>query len=271
MGNYSEREVKVAIRRLNAAITDIISTSYATYKSKIDNFVELSNSDPIIKSIVEPFREVEVDYEVIHRSNNPYRIDEVNLPTDVNKRIAYIIQIFDEVTAEQSSLDRFAEKIYRNGLEGSLSEFLHDIAKPQLIELLHMLDDLLEDEVEGKEIISDSAFQFFNHGTIVAQQGSNIAIGNSNSQTTTYKNISNEIMEKVNESGLLTADRLSEVEVLAKKVQEEMNKQEPSPGKIKQLAGKVYEIGEQGLLKIFTTVVSDPRWGQAALEVLLKM
>lgn len=272
MGNYTEREVKTSIRRLNAAINDIVSASYATYRSKIDSFVELTHSDLIIKSIVDPFRSIRVDFEEIHRSQHGDWISEVKLPLDLDSRIAYVIKVFDEVSAKNLPLHDLTHRIYKNKkLEYNIQMYLGDIAMPQLSELKHMLDDLIEDEVQGQQSIPESALQIINHGTIHAQQGSTIALGKDIGQTVNYKNCLSEIMDKVKESGELSEEKFPEVELLANEVQEEINKPTPTPSKLKELAHKVYDIGEKGLLKIFTTVVSDPRWGQAVAEVLINV
>jgi len=273
VGNYTEREVKVSIRRLNAAIEDIISASYVTYKANIEYFVELSRSNPIIESIVEPFRNIDINFEEIHISYNGHWINEVRLPSSMDHRIAYIIKVFDAVSEKQISLVDFTLKIYKHKrLADNIREYLNDIAVPQLKELLYMLNDLLEDEVQGKESIPEAAFHLINHGTIHASQGSNIGLGKDIQQTANYNNnITNEIMEKIRNIEGLSEEKINEIEVLANEVQEEINNSEPSPGKLKKLATKVYEIGETAALKAFTTAVSDPRWGQAAAETLMGM
>ena len=181
------------------------------------------------------------------------------LPTDVNERIAYIIKVFDEVSARKVSLESLTYSIFKQKrIEDNIRDYLNDIARPQLVELIHMLDDLIEEEVQGHQTIPESALQIINHGTIHAQQGSTIALGKDIQQTVNYNNVSNEIMKRVREEGILSEEKIPAVEIIANEVQKEMNKPEPSQSKLKQLASKVYDIGEQALLKTFTTVVSDP-------------
>lgn len=274
MENYTEREVKTSIRRLNSAISDIVTASYATYRAKIKSFVELSYSDPIINSIVEPFRTIDVDFNKIHGDTMGGWVHEVKLPTDINKRIAYIIHLFDKESQKARTLEGLAFTIYQDRkIESNIRNFLYDIAKPQLVELIHMLDDLIEDEVQGQQSIPESALQIINHGTITAHHGSSIALGKDIQQTISYNsgNIANEIVAKAKIEGVIPEGKTFEVEELANEVQNEIEKDEPSPGKLKQLAGKIYDIGEQGLLKVFTTIVTDPRWGQVAAETLMNI
>lgn len=274
MEKYTEREVKRSIRNLQLSIEDIISTNSATYRTKIGGFVELTKTDTIIKRIVNPFREEDIDLDAIHHSRNGFRVDEIRLPLSVDGRIAYIVQVFEKVVNENFPLDKFAYAIYgHRSLSDNVNEYLHDIAIPRLKELQYKLDDLIEDEVEGKGEVSQASIQLINHGTIKAQHGSNIALGKDIQQRTSYNSgeIANEIIEMVKQEGLISIERIPEVERLANEVQNEIVKDEASQGKLKELAGKVYEIGEQGLLKIFTTVVTDPRWGQVVAETLMNI
>lgn len=272
MGNYTQREAKVAIRRLNTAINEILSTSYATYQSKINDFNELSISNPIIESIIRPFKEIKVNFDEIHFSQNGFRIDEVRLPTDVNSRIAYLIQIFEKASTGEIVLEKYTHAIYRHKrFEDNIQEFMYDIARPQLLELIYILDDLLENEVDGKEVMTEAAFQLINHGSIIAHQGSNLALGKDIQQTVSNNTFSKELIEKIEGIEDFTDPQKSELKLLANEVQIEMGKTEPSPSRLKELAGKVYEIGENAALKVFTTVVSDPRWGQAAAETMLSI
>ncbi|MEK4381163.1 hypothetical protein NSS70_04495 [Aeribacillus sp. FSL K6-2848] len=138
-------------------------------------------------------------------------------------------------------------------------------------ELSYRLNDLIEDEVTGKEEVSTAALQIFNFGSITASQGSNVAIGKDIQQSVSYENIVNKIMDKVRTERIVSEDKLPEIEEVANEIEEEINKTEPSPSKLKQLAGKLYNIGETALLKVVSTVVTDPRWGQAVAETLMNM
>lgn len=272
MGNYSQREAKVAIRRLNTSINEVLSASYATYQSKINDFNEITNKNSIIKSIIKPFKEIEVDFEKIHYSRNGFWVDEVRLPTDVNSRIAYVIQMFEKASKGEIVLDRFAHSIYRHKrFEDNLREYMYDIARPQLLELTYLLEDLVEDEINGNEVIPEAAFQLINHGSIIAHQGSNLALGQDIQQTVSNNTFSKELIEKIEGAEDFTDPQKHELKELADEVQIEIGKAEPSQSKLKELAGKVYKVGENAALKIFTTVVSDPRWGQAAAETMLSI
>ncbi|PLR69109.1 hypothetical protein [Bacillus sp. UMB0893] len=271
MRNYEAKDVKRSIRRFEDAAKDILASGYNTYKARIIRFTEITKNDQVINSIVGPLYDIKVNFDQIHyKSPGGEWVEEIRLPTDINIQLAYVVQIFDSVSLGKISLDSLTFDIYVNkNIWSNINSWLHEIVEPCLRELLYRLNDLIEDEVEGKEEITSSSLQIFNYGSITASQGSNIAMGKDIQQTVTYKNITNEIMERVRNEKTVSEDKLEEVEQITNEIQEEINKPDPSQSKLKQFAGKLYEIGQSGLLKVTNTVIQDPRWGQAVADTFM--
>jgi hypothetical protein len=268
--NFTEKEVKRAIRTFDMAATDIVNAGYNTYKARIKRFVEIMENNNVINSIISPLLTIELNFEEIHHSHNGYWISELRLPTDINQQLAYVLKIFVSVSQGELHLDDLTSKIYkRKSFEDNIQSWIYEVASPCLRELSYRLQDLVEDEVEGKEEVQSSALQIVNYGTITAEQGSAVAIGKDIQQTVTYKNIVNEIIEKVKAENIVPEAKLPEVEKVTKEIEEEINNANPSPTKLKQFANKLYEIGQTGLLKAASTIIADPRWGQAVADTLM--
>jgi hypothetical protein len=269
---FTEKEVKRAIRTFDMAATDIANAGYTTYKARIKRFMELIEQDSVINSIVCPLFNISVDLEVIHHSFNGYWIGEVKLPTNINEQLAYVLKIFKSVSLAELSLEDLSHRIYkRKRFEDNIQAWINEIAFPLMKELSYRLQDLIEDEVEGKDEIQSSSLQIVNYGTITAEQGSAVAIGNDIQQNITYKNIAHDIMEKVRSAQVVPAEKISEVEQISKELEEEMGNATPSPTKLKGFAQKLYDIGQTGLLKVTSTVITDPRWGQAVADTLMNL
>lgn len=271
MENFIAKDVKRSVRKFEDAVQDILNSGYNTYKARIIRFIEITKNDPVINSIVSPLYDIKVDFDQIHyKSPGGDWVEELRLPTDIDKQLAYVLQIFDSVASNELSLENLTFEIYINkNIWSNINSWIIEVVQPCLRELLYRLNDLIEDEVEGKDEIKSSSLQIFNYGPITASQGSNIALGKDIQQTVTYKNITNEIMDKVRNEKTVSEDKLEEVEQISNDIQEEINKPEPSQSKLKQFAGKLYEIGQSGLLKVTNTVIQDPRWGQAVADTLM--
>ncbi|WP_343311250.1 hypothetical protein AAHT65_07570 [Bacillus atrophaeus] len=272
MSEFTGKEVKRAIRDFESAVEDVMNAGYNTYKSRIKRLVNLSQTNRVVNSIVGPIFNLDVNLSEIHYHRNGSGWIDIKLPITIDEQIAYVIKVFQLVSEESLSLDNLTFTIYKQQrIADNINMYLSEVCYPCLRELIYKLRDLIEDEVEGKEEVPKAALQIINYGNLSAQNGSSIAVGKDIQQNINYKNLREEIMEKVKEAQLVHEDSLEEVERLSGEVEEELNQPEPSQSKLKSLAKKAYEIGESGLLKVFTTVVNDPRWGQAAAEALLNI
>lgn len=196
---------------------------------------------------------------------------ELNLPSNLDEQIAYVLTVFKQVAEEEISLQNLSYKLFGyRGFGENIKSYISQIAFPCLRELKFRLNDLIEDQVDGKKEILSAELNIINYGTLNAHRGSNIAIGKDINQSIHYKNIKEDIVKEVRESRLLSEESISEVEEVATELEQELSQSVPSASKLKELARKVYDIGEQGIIKIFRTVVDDPRWGQALLDTILQ-
>lgn len=269
---FSAKQVKRSVRSFEGAIQDVANSNSQTYKSRIRAIIEMTEQDKVIKTILEPVMNLEIDLDDIHYSRNNFQIDEIRIPTESNKQIAYILKVFKLESQNELSIEKMAAVMYnKRKLDVGLSIYLNDVAVPCLRELLYMLSDLIEDEVDGKEEVSAESLKIINYGTISANDGSNIAMGENITQSTSYENIAHAIMEKVKQDNIVDEENEEEVENLAIELQDEINKEKPSQTRLRQMAEEVENIGEQALLKVFSSVVKDPRWGQAITETLLNI
>lgn len=272
MNNFSATDVKRAIRNFDSAVMDVLHSDYQTYKVRIKTFHHLIKTNEIIHFIVGPLLEVTVDFDEIYKKGNGFWINELNLPDELDGQLAYVLQVLESVANGSNELEGISHRIYKDKkIDYNIRMWLSHVAQPCFRELSYKLNDLIEDEVEGKDIVPDTSLKIFNYGSITASQGSTVAIGKDISQTVNYKNIVNEIMEKVKEEAVVPEAKLIEVEEISKEIEVELNNDSPDQNKLSGLCKKLYDIGEKGLLKVVGTVVTDPRWGQAVGDTLMNL
>lgn len=272
MNEFTEKDVKRSIRDFNTLIEDILYSDYHTYKARIKAFLAKIKDDNVIHSIVKPLMEIDVDLNKVHKRTQGHWIDKLDLPTDRNDQIAYILKVFKLDSEGSFSLEGLAFDIYQiRRISDNIEKYLYDIARPCLRELSFKLQDLVVDEVEGKEVIPQSSLQIINYGNISATDGANVAIGENIHQSIKFHSVSKRIMEQVGKEGIVASENLSEVEKIADQLEKEINNGKPSMEKLKDFAKRIFEIGKEGLLKVFSTVVNHPIWGQAVSQVLLGM
>lgn len=163
MRNFSEKQVKRSIRNFESVAHDVIDARYQSYKVKIHKFLEIIQKDIVINSIIGFLFEKKVDFDSIHIAKNEYWIDELKLPTDVCGQLTYVLQMFRMITEEEMSLVYISYSIYRQkSFEENIILWLNDVVRPCFKELLYRLNDLIEDEVAGKEKVAPVALQIFN-------------------------------------------------------------------------------------------------------------
>lgn len=267
---FTQKEVKRSIRSFESSVRDVMEAGFNTYQSRIKTLVKLCFENKVINSIAKPFFSISINLDDIHRDDDGWI--ELYLPPDLDEQIAYVLQVFKTEIEKEYFIQELSYKIFKDrGIHNNIQMYLSEVAYPCLRELIFRLNDLIEDEVEGKEEITGASLSIVNHGTISAGNGSNIALGMDINQSLTYENIKQEIIKKVKETNEISDDSIADIEVLASELEQELTQSSPSKTRLKEIASKVYGIGEQGLLKIFNTVVTDPRWGQAVSDTLLNM
>ncbi|OWP58528.1 hypothetical protein ETZ92_019320 [Bacillus velezensis] len=266
---FSEKEVKRSVRNFESAVQDIVQAGYKTYRSRIKTLMGLCKDDPVINSIVTPFFSMPIELERIHVKDFDWII--LNLPSNLDEQIAYVLTVFKQVAESELSLEDLSFEIFQeHNVQANIQRYISQVAFPCLRELNHRLNDLIEDQVDGKKEIPRADLNIINYGTLNAERGANIAIGKDIHQSIQNKSIKEEILKKVRESNLVPEESIDVVEEVATELEQELSQSKPSESKLKELARKVYDIGEQGILKIFRNAVDDPRWGQALLDMILQ-
>ncbi|PHD43191.1 hypothetical protein COF67_27320 [Bacillus toyonensis] len=266
--SFSTKDVKRSIRDFDLHTQTLLNGELQTYQSRVNQFIQYIQRNHIIYSIVQPLMEKKLDFNEIMPRNLSGWID-LKLPSTFDDQLAFVLQIMRKSSENEFAMESFAAEIFvEKSYNNNIRRFNTQVVSPCLQQLLYKLNDLIEDEVEGKEIVSPAALQIFNYGTITAREGGNVAIGQQITQTSNYTNIVEGVLKEAKEQGLITSENEQEVQGILEEVQNELENQQPEKGKLKTLCDKLYDVGKAGLVKITTDVINNPQWGQIVTDLL---
>lgn len=270
--SFKNKEVKRAIRDFERKAENLINAGSRIYQTRVNEFVNLIKSNKVINSIVGPYFEIEIDFEEIENQSGGTGWFNLTLPEDEDRQIAYVLQIMKLSSEGNFNIDKYALHAFAHkSLDHNLSDWNQQVLIPCLQLISDKLQDLIEDEVEGKEEISESVLSIINFGEINAEQG-NVAIGQSITQSIETGNISKEIVERALEKEVIsTQEEIEGLKEVTSKIEEELSKDTPSKSSLKSFVGKLYEIGQNGLLTIAGNVITNPIWSDAVASYLLNI
>jgi hypothetical protein len=265
--DFSSKKVKRSIRKFQRKVTNLSNAGHQVYQTRINELVNLINGNEIINYIVGSYFEIEVDFDEIE--NNRGGWINLNLPEEEDLQIAYVFQILKKSKEGEFRIADYAHHIFRNkNLNYNINEWNTQILIPCLQTVLDKLNDLIEDEVEGKDVVSSSQLSIINYGDISAEQG-NIALGKEITQKVEIDNISDIIVERAVEKNVISEEEREKVRKVSKTVEEELKKDFPSKSKLKSFAENFFDIGKKALLGITLDVITDPNWIKAVNEFLM--
>ena len=259
---FSQKEIKRAIRDFEKNIESLHTAGFKVYPTRVKELIELISQNKVINSIIGPYLIVDVDFKSIENAPGGDWFD-LQLPTDKDLQIAYAIQIMKRSSEGEFSIETYALNIF---IERKLNENIRlwneQILFPCLDILVDKLNDMVEDEVEGKERVEAASLQIINYGSITADHG-NVAIGKEITQSISVHELSNIFIKKALEQRLIDQTKVEDVKATTDEIQSELQESNPSQDKLEKLAESIYGIGSKGLLSLSTNVITNPKWGEA--------
>lgn len=267
---FTNKEVRRAIRDFNSKVEQLAAANHHVYGTRVREFIHEIENNQVLKTIINPYMEMEVNFNAIEGQHAGDWFN-FNLPSDTDEQIAYVLQIMKRSSIGEFPIENYAFHIFRQKkLNDNISSWNSQILIPVLDKLHLKLEDLLEDEVEGKDQIPEAKLQIINNGTITAQQG-NVAIGKEITQKINQDNISNEIVEKALQDQVISKEQAPQLKEITDKIENELNKENPSQVSLEKLISRLYDLGEKALIKITTDLVNFPIWTNAVNDFLLQL
>ncbi|MED3396193.1 hypothetical protein [Bacillus wiedmannii] len=266
---FSQKDINRSIRDFDTAIRNLRIAGFQVYQARTVELINLIKTNQILNVIVGPYLKMKVDYNEIFPNRNGFLLG-FHLPTDEVIQTAYVLQVMDEGASGKEEVEDHAFSIYqKSSMDENLRLWNDEILFPCLTRIMQQLEDLIEDEVAGKSQVESSNLQIFNYGSITATNG-NVAVGNDISQTiSTNTGVSDEIIKMALKQNAIESEQVPVVKEITDEIQTELQNESPSQGKLKDLAGKLFDIGNKGLLNAANNVINDPQWSSAVTTYLM--
>lgn len=264
---FSQKEIKRAIRDFEKTIHSLQYAGHKVYSTRVKELIGLIKQNKVINSIVGPYLFMDIDFESIENSSGGWF--ELQLPEEKDLQIAYVLQVMKRASEGEFTIETYALNIFvAKKLNENIRLWNEQILFPCLDNLMDKLNDLIEDEVEGKDHIESGSLQVINYGSISADHG-NVALGENITQILKVGELSDELVKKAIEQGVIDQSQVNEVKETTNEIQDELEKTNPSENNLQSLASSIYDIGSKGLLRLSTNVINNPKWGEAVTSFLL--
>lgn len=198
--NFKKKDIERAYRDINACMEDLLSnTGEIMFHTNIKRFIKLTESNNILKYLLEPFERLNTD-DVEQSEDGDFWMD-LKIPTLIDYQIAYVLKKYKEISEMDSSgyIHKFLFSIYKNNLaESNACEWNQSIVKPAFREIIFRFDDLKE-EFLGEEEISTKYMSIINVGNINNSNG-NVGIGENINQSNNSSDIFKELIKLIDEN-----------------------------------------------------------------------
>lgn len=189
---FSNKEIMRAKRDLQNCFDDVRNnTSRFIYIQNIKRLINLLDSNKVLNIISKPFFEMEIK-EIEYDDDDWIELD---IPVEMEKQIAFVFQKLREIASKDIDIFSYLYSIYRNKyMDNNVNIWNQELIYPTFREIMIRLNDLIEDKVEGKEIVDGSILNIkYNIKNISVGNNSNFAIGEDISQNIN----SNEVFDKL--------------------------------------------------------------------------
>ncbi|MCK4420935.1 hypothetical protein KAW48_03975 [candidate division WOR-3 bacterium] len=152
--SFTSTELRRSLGEFEHAAKNLLNATHQTYQSEMYAFMHQVHKDEIINYILKPFLEMSLDFSKIEKPDPSVRI--LELPNDMNKQIAYILQILSKSYKGELSIEQCASHFFpEENVNKSFYLFIENKIKPNIKVLIEMLRDLISYEIKGKKEVME--------------------------------------------------------------------------------------------------------------------
>lgn len=257
MLNNSEKNIQVQLNNFNRSLDIIYSCRSTAYENYIYTFIEFVEKSPEIKSIIEPYLNIELKLDTIETDEG------LNFPKSIDKRIAYILQMFYTVYKDDKNLQTRLYILFRYPqLIDNYVYFNDEFVKPTLEYLREKINASLGQSAASEKTSPIS----ITIGELNNNQG-NIALTNFGQQTVNVQGLADDIAKKLIEFGF------NELEVKKAKsgleiIEKEALKTKPDKSIIQKGLNIVYKAGKKVMVNKLVDYLGKPELQAIAIDFI---
>jgi len=139
---FSNQEIDEAINDFDGVVEDLLDSTHEIYQSNVNRFMNLIQENKVINYIIEIIKtsliEKPLELSEIEKFDNSGKW--IELPTDMNRLIAYVLKIFEESLKSEMPMWKYAYQFYRRSSPNENIDLFNDqVIYPALRELKNKL------------------------------------------------------------------------------------------------------------------------------------
>lgn len=199
--NFEIKQIKRAYRDIENIMNDILNTNdERLYKTYVSRFIDKVIQNEILSYILNPFFNLDVEH-IIEKKQFGFGI-KLNIPSDINKQIAFVLQVLKDFSeASTNEICIFLSEIFnKEPLPDNIYLWNNNVVNPVFREIRLKISDLIEDIPSDKEEVDSKYMTIINNYGNYNSANGQVANGNQNTLTNNINSddIFKELIEKVN-------------------------------------------------------------------------
>lgn len=166
---FTEKEVKRDVRDLEFVIYALnVAENKGLYLSRLRTLISIIETNSVLNYLVYPYLELSVNLNKIEdHESDWFKGTNLNLPTNQDLEIAYVLQAAKRLSNGDSKYESFIVSLLDSSYGDKanmkvLKDWNDQLLMPVLWNIQHKLNDIVEDKVEGKEIINAKELKLLN-------------------------------------------------------------------------------------------------------------
>lgn len=156
---FDEKNVKRAVRDFDFIILALnVAENKGLYFSRLRSLIAMLQMDCVLSKLIYPYLEIEINNEEIEIGDWFHGV-EIHLPANVDLEIAYVLQCAEKLSNDNQQVKHMISNIFSETNEtplkmAAIQDWHNQLLHPTLERLSNKLNDLIEDQVEGKETVT---------------------------------------------------------------------------------------------------------------------
>lgn len=160
----NKKNIKRAVRDFEFIVLALnLAENKGLYLSRLRSLIAMIKMDCVLSKILYPYLEVDLNKEEIEIGDWFHGM-EIHLPTDVDLEIAYILQTAEKLSNDHQQTKHLISIVFSETKEKPLKmsviqNWHKQLLSPTLEQLSNKLNDVMEDQFDGKETVTLEAIQ----------------------------------------------------------------------------------------------------------------
>jgi len=139
---FSNQEIENAINDFDGVVDDLLNSTHEIYQSNVNRFMNLIQENKVINYVIEIIKTslLEKPLELSEIEKSDLSGKRLELPSDMNRWIAYVLKIFGETLKGKINMEIYAYQFYhQKNVNESINLFNDQVVYPAMREIKNKL------------------------------------------------------------------------------------------------------------------------------------